>query len=51
MISTLFRLGLLAGFVMAARRILAPDEPAPRRLAAPKSTASSGTKRRARQRA
>lgn len=46
MISTLFRLGLLAGFLVAARRILAPDpRPAPQ-LEPPRE----GTARRRRSR-
>ena len=51
MLSTLFRLGLLAGFVVVARRILAPEAPAPRRLTAPHAGKAKGRKVPARQRA
>jgi hypothetical protein len=36
MLSTLFRLGLLAGFVAVARRILAPESSPPPRLEPPR---------------
>jgi hypothetical protein len=49
MLSTLFRLGLLAGFLVAARRILAP-EAAPPRLAPPRAEKAKGQKAPARQR-
>jgi len=51
MLSTLFRLGLLAAFVVVARRILAPEVPPPRRLAAPHAGQGKGRKAPARQRA
>jgi hypothetical protein len=35
MLSTLFRLGLLAGFIAVARRILAPEASPPPRLTPP----------------
>jgi hypothetical protein len=50
MLSTLVRLSLLAGFVVVARRILAPDAPPPPRLAPP-GAAGRGRKTPARKRA
>lgn len=50
MLSMLVRLGLLAGFVALARRILAPDAPPPRRLAAPHAGKGKGRSAPTRQR-
>jgi hypothetical protein len=52
MLSTLFRLGLLAGFIAVARRILAPEASPPPRLTPPspnkgiERTAATGSRSR-----
>lgn len=38
MLSTLFRLGILAGFVAIARRVLAPHPAMPPRLSPPRAS-------------
>lgn len=54
-LSMLVRLGLLAGFLMAVRRILAPEAPPARRLEPPQDASSGRSagqrKARTRQRA
>ncbi len=50
-LSTLVRLGLLAGFLVAARRILAPEQQPTPRLAPPEGEKPRRRKAPARQRA
>lgn len=51
MFSTLVRLGLLAGFLVAARRILSPAAPPAPRLEPPRKSAARARTRNARARA